>query len=173
MKHLFLFSFFFLCSATRAQSLLHICDSQEQVIHYALPDELMRPHFHCKGNGSCTHCTYVDSAFRVIAAELNKLTIIGCDITVHADLRGSATFNDSLTQQQAAAIFRQLTQSGADLGNVALYGKGEREPLVPEEIINRYKNDRRTYEDLHWQNRRFELRVIFYDPESVNQSGRE
>jgi hypothetical protein len=44
-----------------------------------------------------------------------------------------------------------------------VYGKGEREPLIPEEVINRYKSDRRAYEDLHRQNRRAVLHVTYCD----------
>ena len=110
----------------------------------------------------------------MIAGELNKLTVIGYDNIVHSDLRGSAAFNDSLSYYQALDIYKQLQKNGLDSAGATILGKGEREPLISEAVINRYKRDRRTYEELHAQNRRFELRVVFYDPATgQKQPGRE
>lgn len=170
MKRCLFCLFILSCTVLRGQSLLTLCDSQPGLIRYELPERLMQLHFHCKGSALCPHCAFADSAFRVIAEELRTLPIVAIDIAVHADLRGSQEFNDSLTRKQALEIYERLQKHGIDSTGMTYTGKGEREPLIAEALISSYKRrDRRAYETLHLQNRRFELYVFLYSRENVRE----
>jgi outer membrane protein OmpA-like peptidoglycan-associated protein len=55
-----------------------------------------------------------------------EITVIG-----HTDRVGSEAYNDALALQRAQTMRQQLLADGIGDGNIAVAGRGEREPLVP------------------------------------------
>ncbi len=55
-----------------------------------------------------------------------EITVIG-----HTDRVGSVPYNDALALQRAQAMRARMLEGGIGDGNIAVAGRGEREPLVP------------------------------------------
>jgi OmpA-OmpF porin, OOP family len=85
----------------------------------------------------------------VAAAVLDQLAIAllsaelrGAPFTVegHTDTAGSDDYNQGLSERRAEAVLRYLGSRGVDVGRLQAVGKGEREPIVPDQpnaAINR------------------------------------
>jgi OOP family OmpA-OmpF porin len=67
-------------------------------------------------------------------------------VTGHTDSVGSDEYNQGLSERRAAAVKRYLVQSGIEENRVTTYGRGETQPLVPNES-----------EEARMMNRRVEL----------------
>lgn len=82
-------------------------------------------------------------------------------ITFHTDTRGSLDGNKKLSIQRASAIKKELIEQGISNTRIETYGKGESEPIVGEEEINKYKTDNPDkFEELHSLNRRTVIRIV-------------
>jgi len=84
-----------------------------------------------------------------VAGILNRYTRSTVKITGHTDSRGSAEYNQRLSEQRAKAVAWYLTDSGVDLRRIITEGRGEMEP--------RASNDSEAGRQL---NRRVEMLII-------------
>ncbi|MBI3135422.1 MAG: OmpA family protein [Bacteroidetes bacterium] len=105
-----------------------------------------------------------DSSFKKLAEFYRRNPFILTEIQVHSDTRGQADANLRLSLYRAKAVVSQLiTQYGDEFiftERLLPVGKGETQPIVPDEIINRYLHDKYTCEVLHQVNRRIDIRII-------------
>lgn len=85
------------------------------------------------------------------------------EIISHTDSRGGAEANLSLSLQRSKSIiYSLLSYFESDTvfaERFTAVGKGESDPLISEEIINQYKQDKIHFERLHQVNRRTEIRI--------------
>jgi len=54
-------------------------------------------------------------------------------VTGHTDSVGTEEYNQGLSERRAASVKRYLVQSGIDEDRITTYGRGETQPLVPNE----------------------------------------
>lgn len=80
-------------------------------------------------------------------------------ITVHTDSRGSAEANRKLSTCRAEEYGRVFKSKNVPAGQYRLEGKGEDEPLIPQETIDATP-DEETRERFHKINRRTEVKII-------------
>jgi len=57
--------------------------------------------------------------------------VVRLEVTGHADRSGSDAYNQRLSQRRAATVKTELVRSGVREADIAVFAKGEREPLVP------------------------------------------
>lgn len=68
---------------------------------------------------------------RHAAQNAKKSSVTVIRIVGYADRSGAATYNQGLSERRAAAVARQLAKDGISTKGAAVYGEGERNPLVP------------------------------------------
>lgn len=68
---------------------------------------------------------------RTAADNAKRGGISRIEATGHADRSGPDPYNDRLSQRRAAAVKAELVRQGVTERDIAVAGKGEREPLVP------------------------------------------
>lgn len=64
-------------------------------------------------------------------------------VTGHTDSVGSEEYNQGLSERRAASVKRYLVQSGIEEDRIMTYGRGETEPLVPNESAEARAMNRR------------------------------
>lgn len=74
------------------------------------------------------------------------------EVTGHTDSDGSDEYNQDLSERRAAAVAEYLTEQGVDAGRIRIEGRGEAEPVAPNDT-----------EDGKQQNRRVELLLVGAD----------
>jgi len=57
--------------------------------------------------------------------------VVRLEVTGHADRSGSDAYNQRLSQRRAETVKTELVRSGVREADIAVFAKGEREPLVP------------------------------------------
>lgn len=65
------------------------------------------------------------------AKDAGRGRIARIEVTGHADRSGTDKYNQKLSQKRADAVRQELVRQGVNVGEIATYAKGEREPLVP------------------------------------------
>ena len=57
--------------------------------------------------------------------------VVRLEVTGHADRSGSDAYNQRLSQRRAETVRSELVRNGVRAADIAVFAKGEREPLVP------------------------------------------
>ena len=57
--------------------------------------------------------------------------VVRLEVTGHADRSGSDAYNQRLSQRRAETVRTELVRNGVREADIAVFAKGEREPLVP------------------------------------------
>lgn len=85
------------------------------------------------------------------------------EIGVHTDYRGSATYNQRLSERRAMVIVDLILQQGIDSSQISYKGYGESDPIIPEEDIKRECFPEKI-ESAHQTNRRSEIKIMAIKP---------
>lgn len=106
------------------------------------------------------------------ALELDKLVKIMKESTIsvelgsHTDSRGSATYNESLSQKRADAAIKYITQKGIEKERISAKGYGERQ------LVNKCADGVNCTAEEHQANRRTEFRITSVAPaKPINNPG--
>ena len=98
--------------------------------------------------------------------ELNRLTKLLNDnpklrieIGGHTDTRGSASYNQKLSENRAKSVVDYLVQKGIDKGRLEWKGYGEENPIRSDAEIAKMRSQR-DIEAAHQENRRTEFKII-------------
>lgn len=83
------------------------------------------------------------------------------DVSGHTDSKGSVAYNQTLSEQRAAAVSAYLASRGIDERNLTTVGKGESDPVAPNE-----KADGQDDPEGRQANRRVEFKIT---PPEVEQ----
>lgn len=89
------------------------------------------------------------SIIKQAAAHFKEHGVVSIDATGHTDRAGSDAYNDALAIRRAEAVKARLISEGVPASKIAIYGKGEKSPLVPTGDGVR-----------EWQNRRVQIVLI-------------
>ncbi len=94
-----------------------------------------------------------DAAFELdkIVEAMNKYPELKIHIVSHTDKRGSAEYNQKLSEKRAKATMEYIISKGIDASRLSAEGKGESEPAV---------NCTRCTEEQHQLNRRSEFLIV-------------
>jgi outer membrane protein OmpA-like peptidoglycan-associated protein len=72
-----------------------------------------------------------EAILRDAAGAAGTLKSIRIDATGHADRSGSTDYNLKLSQRRAVAVRDELVRLGIPVGEIAIFAKGETDPLIP------------------------------------------
>ena len=86
------------------------------------------------------------------------------EIGVHTDYRGSATYNQRLSERRAMVIVDLILQQGIDSSQISYKGYGESDPIIPEDDIKKECFPEKV-ESAHQTNRRSEIKIIAIEPD--------
>lgn len=96
----------------------------------------------------------------LLATFLNEHSQFTFSLSCHTDQRGTESMNLHITQEKAKAIKQNLLPLLADTNQIiAFLGKGETEPRIPLEIIEKEEKGQKR-ELLYRENRRTQLIII-------------
>jgi hypothetical protein len=118
-----------------------------------------------------------ESSFQTLRKFLVQNPFFICELRTHTDTRGSADSNLNLSLRHSMRIKEELLRLYKSdtlfSERIIPVGKGEAEPLVTESYIQKFKEDKFTFETLHSLNRRCELKIHGFLGSSFykNQSG--
>jgi outer membrane protein OmpA-like peptidoglycan-associated protein len=90
-----------------------------------------------------------------ILAYLKENKNVKLDIYGHTDAKGADQFNDALSLKRARAAVEYLASKGIDPKRLKAIGKGERQPVAPDENPDKSDNP-----DGRQKNRRVEFKVV-------------
>src|SRR5690606_35280877 len=65
------------------------------------------------------------------AANRKQVNVTRIEVTGHADRSGSDRYNERLSMRRAENVRAELIRLGVPENEIAIFAKGEREPLVP------------------------------------------
>ncbi|CAM3983956.1 hypothetical protein BOTU111921_04760 [Bordetella tumbae] len=86
-----------------------------------------------------------------VAKKLNETPKQSVKVVGHTDARGADTYNQKLSLDRAKTVVKYLTQNGVKASRMKAEGRGESEPVAPNEIQGADNPDGRA------QNRRVEF----------------
>lgn len=86
-----------------------------------------------------------------VAKKLNEMPNQSVKVVGHTDARGADTYNQKLSLDRAKSVVKYLTQNGVKASRMKAEGRGESEPVAPNEIKGADNPDGRA------QNRRVEF----------------
>ncbi|PID76834.1 MAG: hypothetical protein CSB24_04590 [Deltaproteobacteria bacterium] len=72
-----------------------------------------------------------------VAAVLNKYPHTSIQVSGHTDSRGSAAYNQQLSQRRAEAVKNALVQRGVNPSRIHTVGYGETQPIAGSDAMNR------------------------------------
>ena len=65
------------------------------------------------------------------ASNYQNTTVTRINVTGHADRSGSAQYNMGLSQRRAESVKAELIRNGVPEREIAVFARGEEDPLVP------------------------------------------
>jgi outer membrane protein OmpA-like peptidoglycan-associated protein len=89
---------------------------------------------------------------------LEKYPNLKIKIISHSDARGAKEANQALTLRRAKLFKDCLIERGLDGNRIFAIGKGESEPVISEEEINKFETTKEKSE-AHARNRRVEIQI--------------
>ncbi len=95
-----------------------------------------------------------EPSLQAVLSVLNHSDVAQVEIIGHTDAKGSDAYNLDLSLRRAGAVERWLTRHGVDAALIRTDGRGEREPVAPNQLP-----DGRDNPDGRAKNRRVEIRV--------------
>ncbi len=127
---------------------------------FEVGDKILAPTIHFTlGGGNRIYPKHYDSV-QVIANFLASHPSFVVELGTHTDYRGSATYNESISEKRAVQIKSLLIQKmGIKSERIEVKGYGEYDPVIPEEIIQQVETDFEK-EKLHAINRRVEIKIL-------------
>lgn len=108
--------------------------------------------------GSTELSTEAKNEIRKLASILNTYPNVFLEIRAHTDSRGSAPFNQTLSEQRAQAVVKELTSRGINPHRLSAKGFGE------DLLVNECSDGVYCPEAKHAENRRVELIVLKHLP---------
>ena len=76
-----------------------------------------------------------NAALEQLLAALNAMPALAVTVEGHTDSDGAEAHNLDLSQRRAQAVVRWLSERGVDSGRLTPVGKGEAEPIAPNDTI--------------------------------------
>lgn len=89
---------------------------------------------------------------------MNQNPTLKIELGGHTDSRGSATYNQQLSEQRAISVVNYLVDHGISKDRLKYAGYGETQLIYSDAEINKLTGDAR--EELHQQNRRTEFKIL-------------
>lgn len=89
---------------------------------------------------------------------MNENPTLKIELGGHTDSRGSATYNQQLSEKRAMSVVNYLIDHGISKDRLKFAGYGETQLIVPDAEINKLTGDAR--EEAHQQNRRTEFKIL-------------
>lgn len=78
-----------------------------------------------------------------LSKTLNKYKDTNVVVEGHTDARGTAAYNQSLSERRASSVYRQLTQNGVTASRVTAQGFGEEMPVASNSTASGMQQNRR------------------------------
>jgi outer membrane protein OmpA-like peptidoglycan-associated protein len=96
--------------------------------------------------------SYITLDSAVHAAHMSRTVKIA--VNAHTDSRGSAAYNQRLSERRAAAVKKYLVHKGVPSAQIITHGLGE------TQLLNKCSDGVECTEEEHQQNRRVEIRIV-------------